>query len=69
MKNPFLLIMEKDNLTYKELGKIFGVSKQAMHQLANDKTKPNAKILLTLLILYKDFFNPLNIYMYYFSQF
>lgn len=66
--NPFKLIMEKDNLTYKELGKIFGITKQSAHQLVNDHVKPNAKTLLTLLILYKDYFTPLNIYMYYFGQ-
>lgn len=66
--NPFKKVMEKDNLTYQELGNILGISRQATHQLANDKTKPNAKVLLRLIILYKDCLTPLDMYTYYYGK-
>lgn len=66
--NPFKIIMLKDKLTYNELGKIFGITRQASHQLVHDRVKPNAKTLLLLLILYKDYFSPTEIYKYYYSQ-
>lgn len=66
--NPFKKIMEKDNLTLEELGKILGVSKQAVHQLSQDKTKPNSKVLLKLILLYKDYYTPLDLYMYYYGK-
>ena len=68
MLNPFKSIMDKDNLTLEELGNILGCSKQSLHQLVHNKTKPSAKVLLRLILLYKDYFTPLDIYLYYFGK-
>ena len=58
----------KNNLTLEELGNILGCTKQSLHQLVHDKTKPSAKVLLRLILLYKDYFTPLDIYLYYFGK-
>ena len=63
--NPFKYIKDKDNLTYGELGKILGTSRQCIHQLANDVSKPSSKLLLTILVLYKEYFTPLDLLLYY----
>lgn len=68
MLNPFKSIMEKDNLTLEELGDKLCCTKQSLHQLVHNKTKPSAKVLLRLILLYKDYFTPLDIYLYYFGK-
>lgn len=68
MENPFMTIKKKQNLTYQELGRIFGVSRQCIHQLAHNTTAPSGKIMLLLIMMYNSYFTPLELYNYYYAS-
>ena len=65
MKNPFLVIMEKENYNYRELGDLLGTSKQVMYNIVNDINKPSCKVILNLLVLFPKYVKPLDLLIYY----
>lgn len=65
MKHPLCKVIKEHNYTLAEIGTIIGITRQGVFNIINDKAKPSAKTLLSILIAIKKYITPLELYMYY----
>lgn len=65
MKHPLCKVIEEHNYTLQEIGAIIGITRQGVFNIINNKAKPSAKTLLSILIAFKKYITPLELYMYY----
>lgn len=65
MKHPLCKLLNEHNYTLQEIGNIIGITRQGVFNIINDKAKPSAKTLLAILIAFKNYITPLEIYIYY----
>ena len=65
MKHPLSKMIHNHKYTLQEIGDIIGITRQGVFNIINNKAKPSAKTLLAILIAFKNYITPLELYMYY----